>query len=80
MRRELRAQIEVPPSGPWNDGPASVYERFEVAAGRHTITAKLRQSARADGWDYEHSEDVTLAAGRYFTITFRAATGGFRFR
>jgi hypothetical protein len=77
---ELLAQIEAPPSGLWNDGPSSVYERFEVAAGRHTITAKLRQSARPDGWDYEHSEDVTLAAGRYFTITFRAETGGFRFR
>ena len=77
---ELLAQIEAPPSGLWNDGPSSVYERFEVAAGRHTITAKLRQSARPDGWDYEHSEDVTLAAGRYLTITFRAETGGFRFR
>ena len=77
---ELLAQIEASPSGLWNDGPASVYERFEVAAGRHRITAKLRQSARPDGWDYEYTEDVTLAAGRYFTITFRAETGGFRFR
>jgi hypothetical protein len=77
---ELLAQIEAPPSGLWNDGPASVYERFEIAPGRHRITAMLRQSARADGWDFAHSEEVTLAAGRYFTITFRAETGGFRFR
>lgn len=77
---ELLAQIEAPPSGLWNDGPASVYERFAVEPGRHRITAKLRQSARPDGWDYAHSEDVTLVAGRYFTITFRAETGGFRFR
>ena len=77
---ELLAQIEAPPSGLWNDGPASVYERFEVEPGPHKITAKLRQSARADGWDFAHSEDVMLAAGRYFTITFRAETGGFRFR
>ena len=77
---ELLAQIEAPPSGLWDDGPASVYERFEVEPGRHRITAKLRQSARPDGWDYEHAEDVTLEAGRYFTITFRAETGGFRFR
>jgi hypothetical protein len=77
---KLLAQIEAPPSGLWNDGPASVYERFEVEPGRHTITAKLRQSARPDGWDHVHSEDVELLAGRYFTITFRAEAGGFRFR
>ena len=77
---KLLKQIEAPPSGLWKDGPASVYERFEVEPGRHTITAKLRQSGRPDGWDYTHSEDVTLVAGRYFTITFRAETGGFRFR
>jgi hypothetical protein len=77
---DLLAEIEAAPSGLWKDGPASVYERFEVQPGRHRITAKLRQSARPDGWDYAHSEDVTLVAGRYFTITFRAETGGFRFR
>lgn len=76
----LLAQIEAPPSGLWSDGAASVYERFEVEPGRHTITAKLRRSGRPDGWDYTHTEDVTLAAGRYFTITFRAETGGFIFQ
>jgi hypothetical protein len=32
------------------------------------------------GWDYTHTEDVTLVAGRYLTVTFRAETGGFNFR
>ena len=77
---ELLAEIEAPPSGLWKDGPASVYERFEVEPGRHAIMAKLRQSARPDGWDFTYSEEVTLEAGRYFTITFRAESGGFRFR
>lgn len=76
----LLAEIEAPPSGLWNDGPASVYERFEVAPGRHIITAKLRRSRRSDGWDYQHQEEVSLVAGRYFSITFRAETGGFIFR
>ncbi len=76
----LLTEIVAPPSGLWNDGPASVYRRFEVDPGKHTITARLRHSARTDGWDYTHSEAVTLVAGRYFTITFRAETGGFRFR
>ena len=68
------------PSGLWNDGPASVYETFELPAGTHRITARLRDTARTEGWDYSHTEDVILRKGRYFTVTFRAESGGFRFR
>jgi hypothetical protein len=68
------------PSGLWNDGPASVYERFDVMPGAHRITARLRDTAREDGWDYTYTEDVVLEAGRYFTITFKPETGGFHYR
>ncbi len=68
------------PSGLWNDGPASVYERIAVEPGRHTITARLRDTARTQGWDYEYSKTVDVVAGRYFTVTFRAETGGFAYR
>lgn len=73
-------QLTAAPSGLWNDGPASIYERFDVAPGQHTITARLRDSARDSGWDYEHTEVVELRPGRYFTVRFRAETGGFAFR
>jgi hypothetical protein len=72
--------VTAAPSGLWNDGPASVYERLDVAPGTHTITVRLRDSARQQGWDYERTESVTLSPGRYFTISFRAETGGFGFR
>ena len=72
--------VTAAPSGLWSDGPAPVYERFDVAAGRHTITARLRDSAREQGWDYEHTETRELRPGRYFTIRFRAENGGFAFR
>ena len=68
------------PSGLWSDGPASVYERLAIDAGAHTITVRLRDSARETGWDYEYSQEVNLSPGRYFTITFRADNGGFEFR
>ena len=71
---ETVVNIEAQPSGLWNDGPASIYERFEAEPGRHTITARLRDSSRTAGWDYVHTEDVTLVASRYFTVTFRAET------
>ncbi|MGB5165040.1 MAG: hypothetical protein WBN09_10040 [Woeseiaceae bacterium] len=72
--------VKAEPTGLWGDGNASIYERFEIEPGRHTITARLRDTGRSSGWDYEHSEEVEIEAGRYFTVTFRANSGGFRFR
>jgi len=72
--------IEAPPSGLWKDGAASVYERFDIDPGIHRITARLRDTGRSDGWDYIHTQEVELEAGRYFVVTFRAGTGGFSFR
>jgi hypothetical protein len=72
--------IVAAPSGLWNDGPASIYERFDVTAGRHTVRVRLRDTARAEGWDYEKTETVDLDPGRYFAVTFKAETGGFNFR
>lgn len=77
---EVVVSLQVPPSGLWNDGAASVYERFEVEPGEHTLTARLVDTGRTEGWDYTHTEIVTLKAGRYFTVTFRPETGGFNFR
>lgn len=77
---ETVTRIVAAPSGLWDDGPASIYERFEVAPGSHRVVARLRDSNRNDGWDYVHAENVNLSAGRYFTITFRAESGGFSFR
>lgn len=72
--------LTAPPSGLWNDGPASIYERFDISPGAHRITVRLRDTARTDGWDYEKTDEVMLEPGRYFTVTFKPATGGFNFR
>lgn len=77
---EAVINLTAAPSGLWNDGPASVYERFDVAPGPHTISVRLRDTARTEGWDYEKTGDVVLEPGRYFTVTFKQATGGFNFR
>jgi hypothetical protein len=90
QRLPLALQLEVDgdvafelvsvPAGVWEDGLASVYERFDLTPGKHAITVRMRDTARQDGWDYTHTEDVTLVAGRYMTITFKAENGGFAFR
>lgn len=77
---ETVISLVVPPSGLWSDGKASVYERLNVEPGLHTVTARLRDSNRTEGWDFVHTETAMLEAGRYFTVTFRPETGGFDFR
>ena len=71
---------EAAPSGLWEDGPASVYERLQLPPGPYRIAVRLRDSARSEGWDYTFSEDIVLQAGRYAAITFRAKNGGFSIR
>lgn len=72
--------ILAEPSGLWGDGPASIYQRFEIPPGRHQLSARLRDTAREDGWDYTLTSDIDLVAGRYLTVTFRAENGGFEFK
>ena len=72
-------QAALSPSGLAGDGQSSVYERFEVPAGRHRIRVRLRDSVRESGFDHERTTDVRLAARQSFVIDFRAELGGFQF-
>lgn len=73
-----RARLE--PTGIAGDGPARTYEKFAVPAGRYTLTARLRDSDRATGFDYEQEMVVELAPGQNVGIDFRADRGGFLVR
>jgi len=80
MNGELLLSAQATPSGLWNDGPASVYRRFSLPPGEYRLAARLRDSARVDGWDYIYNGTVRLQQGRYLTITFRTETGEFEIR
>ena len=71
---------ELAPTGLNSDGPSRAYQSFAVEPGPHPLTARLRDSARADGFDYDTATDVDLAPGQHFVIDFRADLGGFVFR
>lgn len=73
-------QDVLPPSGLAGDGPSRVYEKFPVPAGAHRVIAKLRDSTRSEGYDYERGEDIHLAPGQRFVIDFHGDTGGFIFK
>ena len=71
---------ELRPTGLSRDGPSQVYRRFTVPAGEHTITARLRDTPRPAGYDYERTASVALRAGQSLAIDFRPDLGGFVFR
>lgn len=68
------------PTGLSGDGPVRTYRKFAVPAGRHDIVARLRDSKKAAGFDYEKSETVALEPWQNLAIDFKADRGGFSFR
>ncbi len=75
---EILFRASLAPSGFAGDGASSVYERFAVMPGQHRLRARLRDSRREEGFDYELDERVDLVPGQHLVIDFRAGTGGFR--
>jgi hypothetical protein len=71
---------ELVPTGLSSDGPARMYRKFLVPAGRHRLVARLRDSKRALGFDYESEHTVELAPWQNLAIDFRPEAGGFIFR
>ena len=69
----------VEPSGLSRDGAALIYQKFVVPAGRHTITARLRDTPESDGFDYEKRANVELKPYQSLAIDFSVDQGGFAF-
>jgi hypothetical protein len=70
----------LPPSGVSGDGPSRIYRRFMLRPGTHLVDARLRDSARQVGFDYQREGEIALAAGQSIAIDFRPDAGGFVFR
>ncbi len=62
------------------DGPSRTYRKLIVPAGPHTITARLRDTKRTTGFDYEATHEVVLKPFQNLAVDFKADTGGFSFR
>jgi hypothetical protein len=70
----------LPPSGVAGDGPSRVYERFPVPAGEYDVEVRMRDTPRADGFDYESKERVSLAPGQLLVVDFRQEAKSFIFQ
>lgn len=68
------------PSGLSRDGPSETYDKILVPAGPHHLEARLRDSKRTEGFDYEKTVDVNLAPFQNLAIDFKADRGGFLLR
>ena len=62
------------------DGPSRTYRKLIIPAGPHTIVARLRDTKRTTGFDYEATHHVELKPFQNLAVDFKADTGGFSFR
>jgi hypothetical protein len=67
----------LPPTGLRSDAPSMLYRKFTVPPGRHQFTARLRDTNRTAGFDYENTFTVDLAPGQNLAVDFRPDQGGF---
>lgn len=68
------------PSGLWRDGAATIYHSFKVPSGQHRLTARLRDSARTTGYDYQGETELALAPQQNFVVEFSSEHTGFTFK
>ena len=79
LDKEVLYHDFLTPSGLSRDGESTIYRKFQVKSGIYTITARLRDSRREEGFDYEHTETIRLEPYQNFVIDFRIDKGGFVF-
>lgn len=60
------------PSGLARDGASVLYQRVEVAAGRHRIAVRLRDRASETGFDHQLEQDLELVPGEILVVDFDA--------
>lgn len=77
-RRIYAANLK--PTGIAGDGPSRVYQRFVMPAGKYDVAVRMRDTARADGFDHERRGIVDFAPSQVFVIDYRPESGEFIFR
>jgi hypothetical protein len=89
-RRPLYVELDIgsqvsfhaalPPTGIAGDGPSRAYQRFVLPAGQYDVTARLRDTSRTEGFDYERTGRIMLSPDQMFVIDFHPDGDGFVFR
>lgn len=80
MDDKLVFRDKLPPSGFKRDGIANVYQRFQVPAGQHKLTARMKDDEKLTEYNYVKQMEVNLTPAQVFVIDFDPEAGGFIFR
>jgi len=73
MDGQMLYEATLPPSGIWDDGKSTVYQRIRVDAGTHEFRARLSDSGKADSFDFENTSTVTLLPAQNMLVYFDTA-------
>lgn len=77
---EPRYSATVRPAGLSSDGSSKFYHGIVTTPGRHTIVARLVDSGRMTGYDYQTAQTVELTPRQHLIIDFQRDQGGFVLR
>ncbi|QDX81227.1 hypothetical protein B9N43_08235 [Denitratisoma sp. DHT3] len=71
---------QMQPTGVAKDGIATIYRRFEVPAGEHTLAVRLNDNLRQSGFPYSKEAQVTLKPAQILVVDFNPDRGGLFFQ
>ena len=63
-------QQTLAPTGIWKDGEVTVYQRLKIPYGQHQVFVGMRDSKKANGYDYEYFTELELSPGQHELIEF----------
>jgi hypothetical protein len=68
------------PSGLSKDGMSTFYRRMEIPAGEHTVTVRMRDNDRAEGFNHIETRKITLERNHVLVIDYISDTKEFVFK
>jgi hypothetical protein len=90
VRRPIYVELDIdghnfyhaslPPTGIAGDGPSRVYQRFVLPARKYDVAVRMRDTARAEGFDHERHDTIDFVPNQLFVIDCRPESGEFIFR
>jgi hypothetical protein len=66
----LTYQQSIDPSGIWNDGESTVYQRLVVQSGEHDLYIGLGDSGPGKDFTFEHQQIVNFRPGQHIVVEF----------
>jgi ferredoxin/coenzyme F420-reducing hydrogenase delta subunit len=66
----VKYQQSIAPSGIWNDGESTVYQRLIVQSGEHDLYIGMGDSGPGEDFTHEHRQIVDFRPGQHIVIEF----------